>query len=340
MRSPCAVLRLTLASLLTLALIAPALAQPPPAAALERMAAQASALSRSHALMVAVDGETVIEEGFRGHTTAGTANIKSLSKTVISALVGIAIERGVIESVDQPIVELLGNRVPADTDPRVETITVGQLLSMQAGLERTSGANYGGWVTSANWIRNALTRPFVAEPGGRMLYSTGNSHLLSAALTEASGRSTLALAREWLGTPLGIAIPPWTRDPQGIYFGGNEMGFTPRALLRFAELYRLGGSLDGERVLSTAWIMASWQPRTHSFFNGNDYGYGWFLTEIAGEPAYYGWGYGGQLLYVIPSQAMSVVMTSDPTPPSNGSAYNARVEFLIAELIEAMRDGK
>ncbi|WP_244158296.1 serine hydrolase domain-containing protein [Salinicola socius] len=306
-----------------------------PEATRDDVTTRARDLPRSHTLLVAIDGETVIDEGFRGHATDETANIKSLSKTLISALVGAAIDRGVIESVDQPVVELLGDRVPADVDPRVSDITVGNLLSMQAGLERTSGGNYGAWVASSNWVADALERPFVAEPGGRMLYSTGNSHLLSAALTEVTGRSTLALARDWLGAPLGIAIPPWTRDPQGIYFGGNEMGLTPQALLRFGEMVRQRGRRDDRTVLSADWIERAWQPRTRSFFNGDDYGYGWFITRIADRPVYYGWGYGGQLLYVIPSRAMTVVMTSDPTPPSRGSDYLDDVEALIAELIEA-----
>ncbi|WP_322528172.1 serine hydrolase [Salinicola sp. LHM] len=321
--------------LLLATLASPALAAPLPEAARDSIAEQAGTLPRSHSLLVAVDGDTVIEEGFRGHETNETANIKSLSKALISALVGAAIDRGVIESVDQPVVELLGDRVPADIDPRMSDITVGNLLSMQAGLESTSGGNYGAWVASSNWVSDALERPFVAEPGGRMLYSTGNSHLLSAALTEATGRSTLALARDWLGDPLGIAIPPWTRDPQGIYFGGNEMGLTPQALLRFGEMIRQHGTRDDRTLLSADWIERSWQPRTRSFFNGDDYGYGWFITRIAGQPVYYGWGYGGQLLYVVPSRAMTVVMTSDPTPPSSGSDYLDDVEALIAELIEA-----
>ena len=305
---------------------------------MDAAASRAGELPRTHTLLVAVDGGIVVERGWRGHATDETANIKSLSKTLISALVGAAIDRDVVEGVDQPVVELLGERVPADIDPRVETISVGNLLSMQAGLERTSGANYGGWVASDNWVRDALTRPFVAEPGGRMLYSTGNSHLLSAALTEASGRSTLALMRDWLGEPLGIAIPPWTRDPQGIYFGGNEMGLTPRALLRVGELYRQGGRYAGERVLPAEWIERSWQPRTRSHFNQDDYdyGYGWFITTLAEVPTYYGWGYGGQLLFVVPKRAMTIVMTADPTPPSNGSDYLDRVKAVIGELIEAV----
>ncbi len=139
-------------------------------------------------------------------------------------------------------------------------MTVGNLLSMQAGLERTSGGNYGAWISSRNWVRDALRRPFVADPGGPMLYSTGSTHLLSAILTKASGQSTLQLAREWLG-PAGVRVTDWERDPQGIYLGGNQMAMTPRSLLAFGDLYRRGGTAeDGTRILSADWI-ASPGPR-------------------------------------------------------------------------------
>ncbi|WP_419307841.1 serine hydrolase domain-containing protein [Chromohalobacter israelensis] len=304
--------------------------------ALEDAAQRLGDLPRTHTLLIAVDGETLVARGWRGHSPDDITNIKSLSKTLISALVGAAIARDVIQGVDQPITELLDGRVPRDADPRVQDIEVGHLLSMQAGLERTSGANYGGWVASDDWVGNALSRPFVADPGGRMLYSTGNSHLLSAALTDASGRDTLTLMREWLGSPLGIEIPPWTRDPQGIYFGGNEMGLTPRALLKIGELYRQQGMHDDQRVLPASWVERSWQPRTRSHFNQDDYGYGWFMTDLAETPVYYGWGYGGQLLFVVPEHDTTLVMTSDPTPPSNGSDYLNRVKAAIADTIEAI----
>ncbi|MFC0266459.1 serine hydrolase domain-containing protein [Kushneria aurantia] len=302
---------------------------------LDDIVQRAGELPRTHTLVVAIDGDTVIDESFRGHRTDATANIKSLSKTLISALVGAAIDRDIIRSADQPVVELLApSRLPADPDPRLDDITVGQLLSMQSGLERTSGQNYGSWVASGNWTRNALARPFVAEPGGPMLYSTGNSHILSAALTDAAGRSTLALARDWLGEPLGITIPPWTQSPEGVYFGGNEMGITPLGLLRFGEMYRLQGEFNGQRVLSAEWVEQSWQPRTRSVYSGDQYGYGWFMDELAGSRVYYGRGYGGQVLFVVPDRAMTVVMTSDPTPPSNGS-YNDRLKGVVEALIRA-----
>jgi len=222
-------------------------------------------------------------------------------------------------------------RAPAGLDPKVGTITLDHLLSMRAGLERTSGLqNYGRWVKSPNWVSFALTRPFVDEPGGNRLYSTGNTHLLSAILTEASGKTTLDLAREWLGKPLGIAIPAWTRDPQGVYFGGNEMALSPRALLRFGEMFRNGGVVEGKRVLSEGWVRASWTARSYTR-RDDGYGYGWFITEAHGHPIYFAWGFGGQMLYVVPSLAMTVVMTSDSTARSTEGAYRCEIQALLTE---------
>jgi CubicO group peptidase (beta-lactamase class C family) len=166
-----------------------------------------------------------------------------------------------------------------------------------------------------------------------MLYSTGSSHLLSAVLTRAAGRSTLALARDWLGGPLDITIPPWPRDPQGIYFGGNDMLLSPRGLLRFGEMYRQGGVFAGRRVLPEAWVEASWTPQVHSPFTGHSYGYGWFTSEARGYAVRYAWGYGGQMLYVVPDLALAVVMTSDTDAPSGRTGYARELHALLAEVI-------
>ena len=155
---------------------------------LEQVLENADALTALETVLVAKGGEVVAERGYNGHSATVPTNIKSASKTVMSALVGIAIDRGMLSGTDQPIIEILRDDMPADPDPRLSEITIGHLLSMQAGLQRTSGANYGSWVASSNWVRNALSRPFVDEPGGDMLYSTGSSHLLSAILTKVTGK--------------------------------------------------------------------------------------------------------------------------------------------------------
>jgi len=300
---------------------------------IEATVERAAALPNLRSFILSHNGEVLAERALKGARLDRPTNIKSASKTIMSALVGIAIERGVLKGTDQPIASILGPSIPPDADARIRQVTIGHLLSMQAGLERTSGRNYGAWIGSGNWVRYALSRPFVDEPGGRMLYSTGSTHLLSAALTRASRRSTLELARDWLGEPLEIDIAPWTRDPQGIFLGGNEMAISPRALHRFGEMYRMGGSIDGRRVVQEDWIRESWTPRTSSPFTGDRYGYGWFLREMRGHQAYYAWGFGGQMLYVIPSLGLTVTITSDSTEPSREDNYVGQLHALVADGI-------
>ena len=308
-------------------------------AALARVAETARGLDQLNSLIVAQGGEVVFAEAFRGPPLDRPANVKSVSKTLVAALTGAALDRDLLGGVDQPLSELLSDLIPDEADPRVGAITVADLLTMQAGLQRTSGAFYGDWVQSRDWIRYALSRPFVAEPGARMLYSTGSYHLLGAALTRATGRSLLALARDWLGDPLEIEIPPWTRDPQGFYLGGNNMRLSPLSLLRFGEVYRLGGLWNGQRVLGADWIAASWQPRAYSPFSRHDYGYGWFLTRARGHPLAYARGYGGQMLYLLPSLALTVVVTSDPTRPARTGGYLSDLTALLAEQIVPAAEG-
>jgi CubicO group peptidase (beta-lactamase class C family) len=229
--------------------------------------------------------------------------------------------------------------MPADADPRLQQITIEHLLSMRSWLEPTSFGNYGDWVSSRNWVRYVLRQPFVDEPGGRMLYSTGSSHLLSALLTRATGRSTLAYAREKLMRPLGIELAAWTRDPQGIYFGGNELALRPRELLEFGELYRNGGRHDGTQIVPEAWIRESWTRHTTSPFNGHGYGLGWWQRERRGYDVQFAWGYGGQYLFIVPALELTVVMTSDAVAPREGDHNRALHDLLTDYLIPAAERG-
>ncbi|WP_018237193.1 serine hydrolase [Ensifer sp. BR816] len=289
-------------------------------------------------VIVARDGETIAEQGYRGHSPSDSTNIKSASKSIISALVGIAIDKGLLDGPEQKIAPLLKTDLPSPADPRINDITIGNLLSMQAGLGRLSGSNYGRWVSSSNWVRFALAQPFADEPGGRMLYSTASTHLLSAILTKVGGKSTLSLARDWLGPLPGFRIGAWERDPQGIYLGGNQMAMSARSLLAFGELFRKGGrTIDGRQIVPADWIDLSWQPHTNSYFSGDAYGYGWFARQIGGENVHFAWGYGGQMLYIVPAQKLTVVMTSEESGPSARSGYRDALHGVLAEIVSAMK---
>ncbi|MGE7367604.1 serine hydrolase domain-containing protein [Neorhizobium sp. NPDC001467] len=316
------------------------LAQTRPAAGpdLKAVLDAASSLTPLKVVLVKREGRSLGERAYNGHALTGSTNIKSASKSIISAMVGIAIGRKLLEGPGQKIAPILKSALPTDPDPRLNDITIGNLLSMQSGLARMSGPNYGRWVSSGNWVRFALSEPFDGEPGGDMLYSTASTHLLSAILTRVGRKSTLELAREWFSAVDDFRIGAWERDPQGIYLGGNQMAMTARSLLAFGELYRNGGkTAEGRQVVPAEWIAASWQVRTNSRFSGDGYGYGWFNRMIGGHGVWFGWGYGGQMIYVVPSLQMTVAMTSSDNGPSARSGYRDDLHALLGNIIGAVQ---
>lgn len=318
-----------------------ALAQEAAAPTISAALDKAEALKPLRTVVVSHRGEIIAEHGYRGYTSDDPTSIMSASKSIISALTGIAIDKGILEGTDQKIATILRGDMPDNGDPRLETITIGNLLSMQAGLRSTSGPQYGAWIASDNWVRSVLSQPFEDDPGGGMIYSTGSTHLLSAILTKKTGRSTRALANEWLGPLEEFRISWWSRDPQGVYVGGNMMAMSPRSLLAFGELYRNGGvTSQGVRLVSKEWIDASWQPRTNSRYTGDEYGFGWFTREIGGEQVRYGWGYGGQMLYIVPRLELTVVMTSDEGANSALSGHRDALHALLAEIIASVATSK
>jgi CubicO group peptidase (beta-lactamase class C family) len=290
----------------------------------------AGELPRLHSLIVARDGKILLERYFNGRKPTSLANVKSVSKSVIASLVGIAAGRRLL-SLDDPVSKFF----PDITDPAKRAITVEDLLTMRSGLESTSSRNYGAWVKSGNWVRYVFAQPLVADPGTQMIYSTGNSHALSAILSKATKATTWAFAQEALAKPLGVSLAQWSRDPQGVYFGGNEMLMTPRQMLAFGELYRNGGRVDGRQILSEAFVHDSFEPRGRSRISGREYGYGWWIREVAGRQAYYAWGFGGQYIYLIPSLDLVVVSTSAATVSEDRRDHRRTVDEIIEHLIVA-----
>ncbi|MEJ2310796.1 MAG: serine hydrolase [Gemmatimonadales bacterium] len=299
------------------------------AATYER-AAELPALS---SLIVAQGGEVVGEQYFRDMRPNRQVNIKSASKSILSALVGIALEQGYLESLDQTLPELLPDHFPPEASPQHREITLRHLLTMTSGLQTTSFRNYGSWVASRDWVRSAIDRPMVDRPGGRMIYSTGNSHLVSAILTRSTGMSTKAFAQRYLFDPLGITPPAWDRDPQGFYLGGNNMALSPRDLLKIGELYLTGGSWDGRRILPEAWIQESWRPYNRSRWNGYGYGYFWWYRRSGRYDIHFAWGYGGQFVFVVPELELVVVATSRIGDRRAGRKHRREIHRLLDRYI-------
>ncbi len=299
---------------------------------LEKALQRIGELDGLQGVLVARHGRLVAERYFRGSAGQRPHNLKSASKSVLSALAGLAIEQELLD-LDQEIADVLPEGRELD-DPDKRTITVRHLLTMTSGLESTSFGNYGSWVASRNWVRAALTRPLLADPGTRFSYSTGGTHLLSATLSRAAGRSTHDFARRHLFDPLGIGPSAWARDRQGIHVGGNNLSLRPRDMLKFGQLYLNRGRWDGEQLLPWQWVDQSTRPAGLAAPRGRGriyggYGYLWWLRGPRERGAYIASGYGGQYIYVSPAEDMVVVVIS--TEVSKGRGWRGDLFGTIRE---------
>jgi CubicO group peptidase (beta-lactamase class C family) len=174
----------------------------------------------------------------------------------------------------------------------------------------------------------------VSDPGSSMEYSTGTSHILSAILTKATKTNTHAFATQALAKPLGFTLARWPRDPQGIYFGGNEMLMTPRQMVAFGELWRNRGRVGARQVVPEAWVETSCVPRTRSRWDPDrEYGYGWWIQEIGGRRACFAWGFGGQYIFVFRDLQLVVAVTSSTAMSDERWGYRRQLFDLLRDHV-------
>ncbi|WP_083750189.1 serine hydrolase domain-containing protein [Rhodohalobacter halophilus] len=284
-------------------------------------------------VMIEKNGD-VIAQQFTGRMSPNRpTNIKSASKSILSLLVGIAIEEGYLEGVDQPIGEFFEDYFEQNSNPEKEAITIVDLLTMRGGLESTSIRNYGRWVVSSNWHRYVLNGELIAEPGGRMIYSTGSTHLLSVILTRATGMSTREFGNRYLFGPMGINLGGWDRDPQGYYFGGNNMAMSPADMLKIGRMMMDLGKWQDEQVVPQEWILDSVKTYTRSNFNPYDMGYLWWRRSVNGYEVIFAWGHGGQYIMMIPELDVVMAITSNLARVQGRGHQRALFRYLEEDLV-------
>lgn len=294
---------------------------------------EASEIPSVRSLLIQQNGKLLARKYFKGARPGQKWNTKSASKSIISLLVGIAIDKGYIESVEDSIGRYLPDYFEEIEDPQKRSITIKDLLTMRSGLETTSFHNYGAWVTSSDWVQFTLDQPMVARPGGDMVYSTGSSHLMSVIINRAAGMSTSRFAQKFLFDPMEIKVGGWDRDPDGYYMGGNNLALAPFDLLKIGQMILNGGNWQGKRIISKEWLADSFDTYTRSNFNPYDYGYMWWNREVRGYTAYFAWGYGGQYLFLLPELDAVVVIMSSLAEASQRRRYKEPVFRLLRQFI-------
>lgn len=240
--------------------------------------------------------------------------INSCTKSITSALVGIAHEQGYIPSLSTPISEYFP-MIVKDPDPRKHAITIDHLLTMTAGFHWPEMEEWNGWpqmIHSTHWVNDVLEQPLAHAPGEKMNYNSGCSHLLVAILQKTTGTDARQFAEEHLFSQLKFGDYIWHKDPQGIRIGGFGIHMSIQDMHKFGHLYLNHGQWNGKQLVSADWIELTTQPAFLTYEYFGHYGRHWWCSVTPqNERFYFAMGMGGQYICVIPSRDMVITITCD-----------------------------
>ena len=277
---------------------------------------QAEELGFIDALLVIRNGKLVAEDYYNGYDVNKPHQIWSCTKSFVSALVGIAVDAGLIESVDKKIMDYFPEYAYSEMDSRFYDVTIEHLLKMSMGIDNEEN-NLIPVVQTNDWIYQTFRLPLLSDPGQKFRYNSLETHLLSVILTKVSGKSAREFAHEYLTGPMGIEIADWKADPKGYNTGGYDIYMKPRDMAFLGYIYLNGGKLKNTQIVSEEWVVESltktwsnngiqWGPLTDY-----NYGYLWWLGKINGHNMFMAMGMGGQFIINFPDLDLIVVTTTN-----------------------------
>ncbi len=269
-----------------------------------------------HSMIIVKDGRLVLEAYVHPYDRNTLHNVKSVSKSVISALVGIALREGVIGGLDETVCEHLPEYFIDDMDPRKKEINLRHLLTMTSGLDLDENGPISGQIfRTLDWLKATYGRPMLCDPGTRFLYSTPLTHTMSAIITESSGTSLHEFANEYLFGPMGFGEVQWTRGPRGYNFGGAELFMLPLDMAGFGCMFLDGGAWEGRQVVPADWVRESTTNKLEGIEDTRRYGYWWWLDD---DGWFHAHGWGGQSISVNEDLDIVVVVTAADFRASTG----------------------
>jgi CubicO group peptidase (beta-lactamase class C family) len=312
---------------------------------LARAANDASRIPRFRGLLVARNGTPVMERYFGGAGPDTHFDVRSVTKSVVSTLVGIAVGEGRLASLDDTVGRYVG--APYTLDSGDSEVTVRQLLTMSAGYSWNDDLDYNPWIFSADHVQFLFDRPR-SGPAGRFTYNSAAAHLLGVALQTATQTTLPDYAGEKLFRPIGVESARWEILDRGTVNGGSGIELTGRDLVRFGQLVLQQGRSGDRQVVPQGWTLEmtgpgyAWHQR-YGAQSGVTYGYLWWVADAAPVPAYFAWGYGGQFVYIVPSKQLVVVTTTEWTGLGSDGSTNAlalaesALGIIVNDVIPAAR---
>jgi CubicO group peptidase (beta-lactamase class C family) len=292
-----------------------------------------------NSLVIVRHGELVYEKYFvRSPNPNRSVEMYSMTKSFLSALVGIAMDQGLLDSLDHKVIEYFPEYFTPSTDPHMKEVTLRDLLTMSVDFlwVNEDDISVAPWVNSGNMVKAAINLKFpsIPAPKPEFNYCTPNTQILSGVLTKITGEPLRTYAQRNLFSPLGIPAKNWSWgvDDQGNYLGGYGMYLRPRDIARFGYLYSNQGYWDGKQVVSREWVQESTTKKIRASVT-MDYGYLWWIHPSTDPFIFEARGSGGHMMSIIPSLDLVVVVTGV------GGGDMPDPDFIIHEyIIKAVTD--
>ena len=261
-----------------------------------------------------IDSILVIRNGFivtewyeDSFNKSSLCDVYSVSKSVTSALIGIAIDKGYIEGINELVLDFFPEKNISNLDAYKESMTIEHLLTLTTGLDWDEGLdNFNNWYASEDHVQFVLDRPMIHAPGLVWNYNTGASHLLTAILERTTNMSTIDFADKYLFGPLSIKDAFYIVDPQGVAYGGNGLMIKPRDMAKIGYLFLKNGMWEGKRIISSSWVSSS-TTAIITLTPNIGYGYQWWIYP--NEECYQALGAGGSQISVLYKKELIVVFT-------------------------------
>ncbi len=287
----------------------------------------AQQLETLYGLLVVKNGYLVAEKYFHGKSVDQLSSRASVTKSITSALVGIALEQGCLSSVDQKMVDFFPELVERVQDPRKMQITIRQMLQMRAGYPwDESTPELFDLMFNGFRSRNLVDVPLVRDPGSGFDYSNLTSHLLGIIVARACDTDLKSYAQEYLFSPLGGQVEDWVLGWEDYYLGFAEIEITARDMARFGQLYLDDGRFEGNQIVPAQWVRDSlqtysedaWYYRVGKNWRDSAYGYQWWSIRAGHHLYNLAWGHGGQQIALVDELDLIVVATADPLYKQHG----------------------
>jgi CubicO group peptidase (beta-lactamase class C family) len=281
----------------------------------------AAKLETIYGLLVIKNGHLIAERYFNKGSVEQKARLQSVTKSFTSALVGIALDQGLLSSMDQKMIDFFPEIADQITDPRKKQITIRHLLQMRAGYPwEESHPDLWKGLLSGHYLPLIEGFPLVNDPGTRFHYSNLSSNWLGIIVARACDTDLSSFAQEHLFSPIGAEAGDWGRDRDGHNNGCGDLHMTIRDAAKFGLLYLNDGEYEGKRIISADWVRDSLQAysvnefvvKKVGHFRDIGYGYQWWSADVGDHHVDFAWGHGGQLIVLLDKLDMVVVVTAYP----------------------------